>query len=411
MNPLRKIRRSLSLRLVILAIVTAFLLMLIVNITISKLIAEGAKTQIHPHMDQYLDYLAEDIQQNPDREQALEAALPLEIQVYPPGTTVGMTERDQHGPFRIHERDLPDGSTIHFRMTKVDPPKPSGAFVTGLISILVVLFIAWLIAVRMLKPMRRIQKDVETIGSGNLDHRIDYKRNDEFGDLSKTINTMASDIQHMLEAKRELLLAISHELRSPITRAKVSLALLEESKASESLEHDLNEIESIINELLESERLNQGHAVLNKEAVDLNQLVRQVIDENRLEGKIRLELGENLPDVMLDPVRIRLLLKNLVGNALRYSEQTSQNPVISTSRRDGKLEIIVTDSGPGIPEEHIDHLFEPFYRADPSRHRRSGGYGLGLYLCKLIVEAHGGEIGISSKINSGTAVSVRLPMA
>ena len=242
------------------------------------------------------------------------------------------------------------------------------------------------------------------IGGGELEHRIEVKRKDELGDLALSVNAMADDIRNMLEAKRHLLLAISHELRSPLTRARVNLALLPQSDARRLLERDLAEMETLTGELLESERLNARHAPLNRSAEDPAALAQEVIAEHFSGRGIRTELDTGGSYVALDAVRFKLLLRNLLENALRHTPEHAEPPILRIRINTEVWSLSVHDHGPGISPEHLAHITEPFYRVDPSRRRKTGGYGLGLYLCRAIVEAHGGQLQIESRERAGTEV-------
>ena len=146
-----------------------------------------------------------------------------------------------------------------------------------------------------------MQEGAARIGRGELDYRIPTRRHDELGDLSRDINDMADDVQGMLEAKRQLMLAISHELRSPLTRSKVALEMIDDDKARRSILEDINEMERLIADLLESEALNTRHAMLRRESVDPAQLVESVVDEdfaNRID-RIRLNISDALPQASL----------------------------------------------------------------------------------------------------------------
>jgi signal transduction histidine kinase len=222
---------------------------------------------------------------------------------------------------------------------------------------------------------------------------------------------MADDVQGMLEAKRQLMLAISHELRSPLTRSKVALAMLDDDTTRDSLLEDIDEMERLISDLLESEALNTRHAILRREPVNLAELVESIVNDDfsSRDEKIDLEIAPMLPRVELDVTRIRLLLRNLIDNALRYNPDDGAPILVSVLSEAGGVEIAIQDHGPGIPSEHLAHVTEPFYRADPARSRSTGGVGLGLYLCRLIVEAHGGSLSIQSNPETGTRVSARLP--
>jgi signal transduction histidine kinase len=171
-------------------------------------------------------------------------------------------------------------------------------------------------------------------------------------------------------------------------------------------------MERLIGDLLESERLAGRHAALHREPTDPAMLVREVLDElaqARPEAhRIALHLDDDLPSVPIDRVRMRLLLRNLLDNALRHGADAPLPPELRVQRADGELRFVVRDHGPGVPEDRIAQLGQPFYRPDSARTRDAGGVGLGLYLCRLVAQAHGGRCEIRNA-HPGLAVSVTLP--
>ena len=297
------------------------------------------------------------------------------------------------------------------RIREIPHPNYS-TLVISLMGALVLFACYW--AVRwVFQPIRWMQEGAARIGRGEFDYRIPSRRHDELGDLSRDINEMADDVQGMLEAKRQLMLAISHELRSPLTRVKVALEFIDDDKTRRGILEDVAEMERLIADLLESEALNTRHAILRREPVDPAQLIESVVDgdfANRNDD-IRIDIAADLPEVCLDVTRMRLLLRNLIDNALRYNPPGGKPIVISANFINGELVIRVQDNGPGIPPEHLQRVTEPFYRADPARSRATGGVGLGLYLCKRVAEVHGGRIAIDSQPNMGTGVTVFFPFA
>jgi signal transduction histidine kinase len=219
---------------------------------------------------------------------------------------------------------------------------------------------------------------------------------------------MADSLQSMLEAKRQLLLAISHELRTPITRAKLRLEFMSDSLEKNQLKEDIDEIDLLISDLLEAERLNNDHSVLVSETVRFTEFVRPIVDQfGSYEGGVVIETPDNDFDLEIDKLRIRLLITNLMNNAIRHGEAKLVNVKVSFTKESGIIE--VKDNGEGISPEHLSQICEPFYRADSSRQRNTGGFGLGLYLCRLIAEAHGGQLTIKSAVAVGTHISVSLP--
>ena len=170
----------------------------------------------------------------------------------------------------------------------------------------------------------------------------------------------------------------------------------------------------LVTDLLESERLGQGHTALHLEATDLVSLVQEVADALMADrggsSAVRMEADAGLPQMPVDRTRLRLLVRNLLDNALRHGADARQAPTI-TLRRDGPaVRLSVRDHGPGVDEAALTHLAEPFYRPDAARTRATGGVGLGLYLCKLVAQAHGGSFEARNAL-PGLEVRVVLPLA
>lgn len=272
----------------------------------------------------------------------------------------------------------------------------------------IVLLLNYFMVNKLLNPVRMLRKGAERIRRGDLSFRVKTNRQDELGELTESINHMADSLQSMLEAKRQLLLAISHELRTPITKAKLRLEFMPDSEEKEQLREDIDEIDLLISDLLEAERLNNAHAVLTDEPVLFAEFVEGVSESfEEYPGGIEIDIPEEDRELEIDRLRIRLLITNLLNNAIRHGENNQINVRVRFNEQGVKLEVI--DQGEGIAQEHLSQITEPFYRADSSRQRNTGGFGLGLYLCRLIAQAHGGELFISSELGKGTHITVQLP--
>jgi signal transduction histidine kinase len=278
----------------------------------------------------------------------------------------------------------------------------------GLAIAAIVLFLNYLTVRRLLGPVQMLKEGAEKIRKGDLSYRVYTDRHDELGELTNSVNHMADSLQSMLEAKRQLLLAISHELRTPITRAKLQLEFMDDGEIKENLNDDIKEIDLLITDLLEAEKLNYEHSVLVEETVEFSAFIESVVAQVATHEKtVRFAGLESDESITLDKLRIRLLVTNLLNNALRHGKG---KPIdVNLSFRNDTAYIDVVDQGEGIGAEHLANITEPFYRADSARQRNTGGFGLGLYLCKLIVDAHDGEIQINSEVGAGTHITVILP--
>ena len=360
---------------------------------------------------------------------------------------------------QLIERSTPDGHRLVFgidRHAMLARHDGSDPLARGLAALLLLTLLAWWYVRRTLRPLDAISAGARRFGQGNFDDPIPAawtRRHGELGELATTLNTMGEDIRQMLDAKRSLLLAISHEMRSPLTRARLHTELLPEDDPEvqpqrEALLRDLREMSALVEDLLESERLSDRHVALQRESLDLAVVARGVIAElqTRHPGvQVALHVLPELPAQWLDATRLRLLLRNLLENAVRHAgngrdpdrkgahgrtmpagdgnatahmaaspghtgaPDTDAIAMVHIDRiPTGGCVIEVRDWGPGVPEEQLSKLAEPFHRPDAARSRHAGGVGLGLYLCRLVAQAHGGRLALENA-HPGLRVRAWLP--
>ena len=310
-------------------------------------------------------------------------------------------------------RRLPDGHRIVFSLADMSHEARAEHVGWATLAVLLLLTaLAYAIVRHMLRPLVALRAGAVRYGQGDFSQPIVPRNRDELGDLAEQVNGMAARLHHMLDAKRQLLLAISHELRSPLARARMNAELIEESGERSALLRDLGEMRDLITDLLESERLADvragGHAALQTEPATLSDIIHEQCDAQAAAGVLALALDETLPALPLDRARMRLLLRNLVDNALRHGNDAVRPPQVSTARTDHGMRVVVRDFGSGMDERQLQHAAEAFYRADTARLRSTGGVGLGLYLCKLVAEAHGGTLTLRNA-HPGLEISAELP--
>jgi signal transduction histidine kinase len=278
-----------------------------------------------------------------------------------------------------------------------------------LLMIVGVVLTAYWFQKRLLRPVQSLGDGVSRMSAGQLDMVLPIVSHDELGTLTAAFNQMVSRVKEMIHARDQLLLDVSHELRSPLTRMKVALALLPEDENKTSLDADVKEMETMISELLELERLRAPHGLcLQKQ--DVVRIVREVAEqfENRAPG-VQLMAHPEPIFASVDCEKLSTVLRNLLDNAFKYSLPDSQRVILSVSANQDSVLIRVQDDGQGIPEAHMANIFEPFFRIDPSRSRKTGGYGLGLSICKRIVEAHGGAIHVENNSGRGASFILTIP--
>jgi signal transduction histidine kinase len=275
-----------------------------------------------------------------------------------------------------------------------------------LISVAGAVFTAHLLVRRLLRPLQSLGDGVARLSAGQLDVMLPNPTADEFGTLTQAFNEMVGRIRGMLRAREQLLLDVSHELRSPLTRMKVALELVPAGPHREGMAADVAEMEAMIGELLERERLRDGRG-LRLEPTALAPLLETAA--SGLRGRPPGVTIVRPPDdvqAAIDRERMLTVFRNLIENASKYSLPDSAPVMVRVEPRDDAIVVSVSDDGPGIPEADLGNVFEPFFRVDRSRSRKTGGYGLGLSICRRIVEAHHGEIGVENLTPRGARFTV-----
>jgi signal transduction histidine kinase len=261
----------------------------------------------------------------------------------------------------------------------------------------------------LLRPLRILSDGVARVGEGELDVQLPRSTRDEFGRLTDAFNQMVGRVRDMIGARDQLLIDVSHELRSPLTRMKVTLEFLPADEQRARLAGDVVEMERMVTELLELERLRMGRGISTARE-DLMAIIREVaqtLQDNPPGVRVVSTSRDVLVDV--DGEKIRTVLRNLVENAIKYSLRDSHPVEMSVAENADTVVLRVTDDGAGIPESDAEHVFEPFFRVDRSRSKGTGGYGLGLSICKRIMEAHGGSIALEPALGRGASFVLTFP--
>jgi signal transduction histidine kinase len=281
--------------------------------------------------------------------------------------------------------------------------------------------------------LRSLEEAARALGDGRTDVRANESGGDEVSALSTTFNTMAADLQARAtalaesdRARRQLLADVSHELMTPLSAIRgyvetlgMPEVTLDEDTRRRYLDiahQETHKLEAIIGDLLDLARLEGGGDTLEHEETLVDDLFRRVADRHRptlCERRIRLETGvaDGTPLIWVDPDRLEQALQNVAANAIRHTPDGGTVTLRAEPAGD-RVRITVTDTGPGIPPEHLPHIFDRFYKADAARAGTSGpsGSGLGLSIVRAIVVRHGGEIHASNGAG-GATFTILLPAA
>lgn len=297
------------------------------------------------------------------------------------------------------------------------PPRPPWHFIAPFFTAIlgmILLASVWF-ARRMARPLAVLGDAARRFGAADTSARAGLQRDDEFGDLGRTFDEMATQIDTLVRGQRQLMADISHELRTPLARIRVALELaVEDPEAARDVLSDvgidLDEIDELMERTLIMARLDIGDPGLPQRDIDLAEVASSAAGRfARLHTERELRIsGTKIGTLHGDPSLVRRALDNLLDNATKYSDP--QTPVqLDVHAASQRFELRVIDSGRGMTPEELQHAFTPFWRADASRTRATGGVGLGLALARKIARAHHGDVELTSVPGEGTTALLWLP--
>ena len=432
-SPIHRIFHSVFTRLLIIWLVAGLVIILLVGVFFARQFGQSARLLMQKDIVLYLNYIIRDLGEPPSLARAREITKASAMQIRYESPEITWTTSDKipqvrelqlkiskQSPFvryRIHHETytiaLDRGSGVFVFVLKPEHTLAAGWELWMLLLIVLltgVVSVTYLAIRHNLKPLKFLLEGVRQIGDGNLDHQVPRNRLIEFDQLAEAFNTMTIRIRSMLRAKEQQLLDVSHELRSPMTRMKIALEMLPSGPMKENLQDDIREMEMMVSEILEAARLQNAAGDLKREMIPADSLFKNMDDlyRNHSPG---LEIDPVPEDAYIygDPMLVKIVLNNVITNAIKYSPADGKPVRLTWLRNSDFIVIQVLDRGQGISAEELPYIFEPFYRVDKSRSKRTGGYGLGLSLCKTIMEAHGGRIEVQSSPGTGTTFSLRFP--
>jgi two-component system sensor histidine kinase CpxA len=289
--------------------------------------------------------------------------------------------------------------------------------------ILISLPLCFVLARYMANPIVELSRVAREFSSGNLDARVDSgaeKRFDEVGDLTRDFNLMAERLERMITGQQRLLGDISHELRSPLARMQVAIEILEQksqqadNKMISKLKLEIARLNELIGRILKINRLNEKRKEPEIIEMMVEPFLKKICDDAQFEVsarniKVQLKI-HNCEKLFADKELIEQAVENLLRNAVKYSPDDSVVEVIAKMNEDDSIFMLdVIDSGPGIAEEHLPKIFEPFYRCEDDRDRKTGGVGLGLAIVYNAIQAHKGKIKVTNLSPGGLKVSLCIP--
>ncbi|MDX1637540.1 MAG: HAMP domain-containing sensor histidine kinase [Balneolaceae bacterium] len=295
------------------------------------------------------------------------------------------------------------------------------------ISIALVIGVSIWIARYLTKPITQIKNVAREIASGDVNKQIDLNRNDEFGTLAESLNQMASrlreDTQKIKKSARkqqQFFADITHEIRNPLHTISGALELLEmedlperqRKKYLKNAQKQTERIGRLYKDLVTLQRYDSDEYFIEEQTFDLSEIgnhINELYGDQAEEKSVRLQVDTHSCPVKGDPGKIEQVIDNLVSNAVKYTNEGCIS--LKYARHNGTVKIEVKDTGIGISEEHLERLFDRFYRTDKARSRDKGGTGLGLAVVKSILNAHGSDIHVKSEVDAGSTFWFRLPAA
>lgn len=347
-----------------------------------------------------------------------EAKLATRLRTLLPASTAGSPVFvDIHDPERPTSRNPPRdiGQTIQLTVpvdtqTQVigkfyrpaSPPWPTEVLIAAIVAIIVASSAAAYFARRVTRPLSQLAKAASAVAKGGHAPRLNETGPQDIRNAAIAFNAMTDEVTRTLDSQRQLLSAVGHDLRTPITAMRISLEFVEDAELRERLQHNLDELQELTEAVLSAARGTGGEVKRN---VDLAALIESLCADLDDLGEPVTWTAQTSAPLSCRPNEIRRAVRNLVENAVSYGGNAS----VELEEHPDRYEIVVEDEGPGIPEAEQGRVFEPFVRLETSRNEDTGGAGLGLTLVKAIAEGHGGGVRLENRAGGGLRVRLRLP--
>ena len=301
---------------------------------------------------------------------------------------------------------LGDGSWLAFVSPLLDEPAqiPAHHSLASLSAMAIGIVLASVLVVRWItQPLRRLAEAAETFGTAASPVPMPEDGPREVRDAARTFNAMQARIYRLVADRTQALAAVSHDLRSPIQRLRLRAGFLDDAEAQRAIDTDLDEMEAMVEATLAYLRgETEGE---ERRPADLAAILRTLCDDAADRGDAVAYDGPGNVPLPLRPVAIKRAFANLIDNAVKYGGSAC----VRLTEEPQTVTVRVEDEGPGIPEEALETVFEPFQRLEESRNRSTGGTGLGLTIARRVVEGHGGTLTLVNRPEGGLAAIVRVP--
>ncbi|MCY4245613.1 MAG: HAMP domain-containing sensor histidine kinase [Gammaproteobacteria bacterium] len=437
---LRRLRQSLFAKLTLVVLAAAVAVIIILVLAIGEAIRQGRNPQLWGPVDGFVKFTAEQIFAAPSAAAIDAAAARLGMRIRYQGPDFAYATDDSLPAFdemrrhrHAHRRARGRGVVMDFEdgaqyLMHARPPHRillvsalrgsqevhAGWIIAAALGALAALFAGvhfWIR--RTLSPLSDLDANLAAVGRGEW-REMKTARRDEIGKLAHGFNRMQRQLREMLATRERLLAGISHELRTPLARMKVAVEFVSDARIQKRLTEDIDELDSLTGDLLESARLASKHGNLQTAPCGAAQLARDTIAQLDAAAQQYFRVQDHSAGAVIDADarRLKRALRNILDNSLKYSQLAPASIAVTIARAAGRVTITVQDRGPGLARPDLARIFDAFYRADPSRARAAatpGGYGLGMGLCRAIVEAHHGAVTAASAPGEGVRVTVELP--
>lgn len=323
------------------------------------------------------------------------------------GTKIGTVSISYYGPYFLSENDFQFLNALNVILITV-----------GIFAFLFSLIIGWLMAKHFSRPITKTVAITQQIAKGNYNIRFDeHTKIKELEDLVISVNYLAECLNKQEGLRKQLTADVAHELRTPLTTISTHLEAMIEGvwtpteERLQSCHEEINRISKLVKDLEGLARVESDNLKLNKVQIDIMDIIYTICSNLEIELKnknLTLEIDGTTTYIKADKDRINQVILNLLSNAIKYTPDNGHIK-IAVSKTKNTAIVMIKDNGIGIDQEELPFIFERFYRADKSRNRKTGGAGIGLAIVQSIINAHGGEILVESKLDQGSCFTMILP--